>query len=391
MMKTTTSALALAALLAVPMAVHAQTDAGTEVEQEVEEGAQAVEEGAEELAQDAEQTAEDAAEAAGDAGDAVAEEAEETAAEAEAVAEDAEAEVEAEAAEAEAEVETTTETVPVEPAEGDAVVTETVEAEEAEVPEGTPVEGQLYEQSIDSFLASTLLGANVLSADGEDVGEVNDMILAADGSVEGVVVGVGGFLGLGEKDVAVEFDTIEVQQDPDTDALSFVINATEEELEAAPEFQTRAEAEARVEQEEAMEAQPGAVAPAGDAGDAAVVAPAGDVAMDGERAMLRTPAFERDGYQTVAPDELTSEDMTGMRIYGANDEDVGEISELIMSEDGSSVERAVLDVGGFLGLGEHEVAVTLDELQIMRGEDGVERAYIDATQEELEAQPEYDG
>ena len=60
-----------------------------------------------------------------------------------------------------------------------------------------------------------------------------------------------------------------------------------------------------------------------------------------------------------------------------------------MAADGQSIERVVLDIGGFLGLGEHQVAVTLDELQIMRDPDGLNRAYIDATQAELEAQPEY--
>lgn len=113
--------------------------------------------------------------------------------------------------------------------------------------------------------------------------------------------------------------------------------------------------------------------------------------MDGDRPMLRTPDFEREGYDVVELDEMTSEDMTGMRIYSSDDEDVGEISELIMSSDGATVERAILDIGGFLGLGEHQIAVTLDELQIMRDGDGTARAYIDATQEELENQPEYEG
>ena len=261
MFRTATGAIALAALLTTvsTTAMLAQT---ATTETEVEEGAEALVEGAEGAAEDAGQAIENA-------GEDVQQEVEEGAAEVEREVGDGAAEVEAEVEETEAEV--TTEAVEIEPAEGGEVTTETVEAEEVEVPEGTPVEGQIYEQSMDSFLASTLLGANVLSTEGEDVGEVNDVILSADGSVEGVVVGVGGFLGLGEKDVAVEFDAIEVQQDADTNALSFVLDATEEELDAAPEFRTRAAVEAEAEADAAIEAQPGGDAPTGDGPEAEAV------------------------------------------------------------------------------------------------------------------------
>lgn len=60
-----------------------------------------------------------------------------------------------------------------------------------------------------------------------------------------------------------------------------------------------------------------------------------------------------------------------------------------MSQDGT-IEKVILDVGGFLGIGEREVAVTFDELQIIRNEDGSDlRVYVGATKEELEAQPDY--
>ena len=256
MLRTTTSIAALAALLAT--GAYAQTttetevETETEIEQEVEEGAEAVEEGAEAVAQETEEALDDAGQALEDAGDAV------------------EAEAEGEVVEVEP-AEGDAETVVVEPSAGDEVVVETEETAEPEIPEGTPVEGQIFEQSVDTFLASTLLGANVLSAEGEDVGEVTDMILGADGSVEGVVVGVGGFLGLGEKDVAVEFGSIQVRQEPDSDALSFVLNATEEELDAAPQFQTRADVEAQADADAALQDQPGATVPESDDPDAVIV------------------------------------------------------------------------------------------------------------------------
>lgn len=118
-----------------------------------------------------------------------------------------------------------------------------------------------------------------------------------------------------------------------------------------------------------------------------------DSAMEEERTMLRRPAnIDREGYMAAEATDLTAEDLTGARVYGADDEDIGEVDELLLSDDGSSIDRIIVDVGGFLGMGEHEVAVTMEELHIMRSDDGSDfRVYMDATEEELEAQPEYEG
>ena len=126
-------------------------------------------------------------------------------------------------------------------ATGDAMDAAT-ETDAAEVAEGTPVEGQIFEQSPNTYLASTLMDATILNASDEEVGDVNDMIITADGTVEGVVIGVGGFLGIGQKDVAVELSRVKMSTDENGD---FVFNAdlTKEELEAAPEFMTAEDAE----------------------------------------------------------------------------------------------------------------------------------------------------
>ncbi len=112
-----------------------------------------------------------------------------------------------------------------------------------------------------------------------------------------------------------------------------------------------------------------------------------------DRTMLRRPAnIDRAGYMAAEPADLTADRLTGARVYGANGEDIGEVDELLSSEDGTTVDKLVVDVGGFLGMGEREVAVTMEELHIMRSDDGMDfRVYMEATQEELEAQPEYEG
>lgn len=61
----------------------------------------------------------------------------------------------------------------------------------------------LPSQSGGEFLASRVMGAYVVNDANDTVGDVNDIVLDKGGKVAGVVVGVGGFLGMGERNVAV--------------------------------------------------------------------------------------------------------------------------------------------------------------------------------------------
>ncbi|AGF74765.1 hypothetical protein BAnh1_08910 [Bartonella australis AUST/NH1] len=83
------------------------------------------------------------------------------------------------------------------------------------------------------FTASSLIGAQVYNVDDENIGEVKDIILDKD-DVGGFVIGVGGFLGIGERYVAVSPET--VQMTNDYGKWKFIINATKDSLKTAPEF-----------------------------------------------------------------------------------------------------------------------------------------------------------
>jgi sporulation protein YlmC with PRC-barrel domain len=102
-----------------------------------------------------------------------------------------------------------------------------------------PVEGQIVLQDQNSILASTLIGSTVYTPADETVGDINDVIVGLDGKIQGVVIGVGGFLGLGEKDVAVKMDKLTVQpQDANKSNVRLILNSTKADLEAAPEFKS---------------------------------------------------------------------------------------------------------------------------------------------------------
>lgn len=83
--------------------------------------------------------------------------------------------------------------------------------------------------------ASKLVGASVYTSDNERIGEVEDLIIASNGSVSAVVMGVGGFLGLGEKKVAMPFSAVRAAKG-DNNTLKIVIEGTAEGLKALPSF-----------------------------------------------------------------------------------------------------------------------------------------------------------
>ena len=66
------------------------------------------------------------------------------------------------------------------------------------------------------------------------IGEINDVLLDKSGRVSTLIVGVGGFLGAGEKDVAVPFDAVEATMK--SNKITLVMNTTKDGLKSAPGF-----------------------------------------------------------------------------------------------------------------------------------------------------------
>ncbi len=224
---------------------------------------------------------------------------------------------------------------------------------------------------------SDMTNETTIAAGGEtewdDIGEINEIVLTRDGDVQSIIVGVGGFIGIGEKDVAINMSELKfVTEDGQTDDFFLVVNANAAGVEEAPAYGSADDRDLAEAEADEMENET-------------------EMTAEAPRQMLTQPDVEREGYETTQVEQLTAEDLTGARVYGPNDEDVGEISELLLTDSGR-LDRAVIDVGGLLGIGERPVAVTFDELQIMRSADGGNvRVYIDSSQEALEQQPEYKG
>ena len=102
-------------------------------------------------------------------------------------------------------------------------------------------------------LASELMASNVLSPDGNTLGAINDILLDRGGKIQAVVFGVGGFLGIGEKNVAVPYEALQIaamQAGASSPAASsrptdwkslnrITLHATRDQLRGAPDFRTQ--------------------------------------------------------------------------------------------------------------------------------------------------------
>jgi hypothetical protein len=117
-----------------------------------------------------------------------------------------------------------------------------------------PVPGQIVTQPPETVLARDFLGQPLLAPDNSRLGMVTDLVLAKDGrTVEGVVVAIGGFLGIGERNVALRMDRLSITSGSDG-GLRLVTDIAREELANAPAFKPRREVEAEKRQ---MQPKPG--------------------------------------------------------------------------------------------------------------------------------------
>ncbi|EWY41302.1 hypothetical protein N825_27530 [Skermanella stibiiresistens SB22] len=93
--------------------------------------------------------------------------------------------------------------------------------------------------TMDQASAEDLIGKDVMGSDGEKIGSVQDVILdPTSGSAEQVVISSGGFLGIGAKQIAVNYGQVKVQADADGDEDHLTVSRmTQADVEGMPEFE----------------------------------------------------------------------------------------------------------------------------------------------------------
>ena len=224
-------------------------------------------------------------------------------------------------------------------------------------------------------LVSKLLGRNVYDSDASNaktLGEINDMIVDSGGHIQAVVIGVGGFLGMGEKDVAVNYSSIKWMHQANSNSLIAVVPTTKDSLKNAPAFDT-----ARLDSAGSTSSTNAATT------SASTMAPATN-----NSTMASATSTQAD-LTPIKASTISANKLKDSTVYSADNKDLGTVNDVLLGKDGK-ISAVVLDVGGFLGMGAKPVAIAFESLQFMTDTNSHIYVHTKFTKAELEKAPTYD-
>jgi hypothetical protein len=92
-----------------------------------------------------------------------------------------------------------------------------------------------YQHQQGEWRTSKLVGTKVKNNAGDTIGDINEILLTNDGAAAAAVIGVGGFLGMGEHQVAVQFKSLKIDRDPNGNDV-VKLDTTKDALKNAPEW-----------------------------------------------------------------------------------------------------------------------------------------------------------
>jgi sporulation protein YlmC with PRC-barrel domain len=220
--------------------------------------------------------------------------------------------------------------------------------------------------------ASELIGQEVFGAEEESIGEISDLVLDQDGETRVALIDVGGFLGVGEKRVAIPFNEIQISQEGEEEPR-VVVAYGQADLESFPTYEEPQEDMAATEEGTTEE----------------TATEETDVAATEEPAVEEPATGEGAAMTGSAPQDISAAELLGARVFSPEEENIGEVGDVVFSEDGM-IQAVLVDVGGFLGVGEKEVALQFDALQIQEDENGDFWITANASQEQLEGAAAYE-
>jgi sporulation protein YlmC with PRC-barrel domain len=223
------------------------------------------------------------------------------------------------------------------------------------------------------ILASDLVGMDITNEGREEVGEVSELLVSPDGTIQYVLFDVGGFLGIGDKTIALTWDNFEIRHEDeimmgettgadetmtdadltevDIDNYKIVYTGMAADLESLPEFDTSI--------------------------------------LDEDGYILNEPSTTTDTEFDASPyvGFLQVGEFEDYNLLNMEDEDLGEVEDLLINVSEGRVAYAVIDFGGFLGIAETSVAAPWDRLTF---EQDTETFRLDVDEANLEAAPLFD-
>jgi sporulation protein YlmC with PRC-barrel domain len=224
--------------------------------------------------------------------------------------------------------------------------------------------------------ASEVVGTDVKNLKKEDLGEVKELVIDPEtGEIEYAVISFGGFLGMGDKLFAVPFELLQAPEVKAGDDLAhFTFDADKASLENAPGFE--------------MSKWPN------------INDPSWCQEIDrfyGNRTSLdpdddRQDEHAKDPMRAIDPQAenclFRSSKLIGMNVHNPQDEDLGEIKEIVLDPGHDRISYFVLKSGGMLGMGGKLFAIPWEVIQVTPDGDE-QRLTLNMTKERFEKAPEY--
>ncbi|KAA3447186.1 photosystem reaction center subunit H [Mesorhizobium sp. SARCC-RB16n] len=214
-------------------------------------------------------------------------------------------------------------------------------------------------------IVTNIIGASVYNGTGdnaENIGKVTDVVFDKDGMAKSVVIGVGGFLGVGTKNVAFDYDKLQWAEKNGDRWL--VAQTTKDELKAHPEFDSKA------------------------------YAPAPAASTTAQAPVTSTDTAQKPAEANAEPvkqaDGNLATNILGENVYNGTGDDaqkIGDVNDIVLNKEGKA-QSLIIGVGGFLGMGEKNVAYDFAKAQWAQ-KNGNRWLVAQTTKEELQALPDF--
>lgn len=215
--------------------------------------------------------------------------------------------------------------------------------------------------------AGKLIGKNVVDAQGNTVGEIDSVLVNEKGKVDAVVLDVSSFL---ESKKLITVPWTDLKTNADGEITS---SLTKEVAKSASDYKYKSD-----------DARGKVLTQSGDV-YTAKMADSGEVTSTSTNttdaaAGAKTAMKNNDG-------SLNASQIIGLKVTDAQNQSVGEVSEVLLGENGK-VDGVVVDVGGVLGVGAHPVRLGWKDLHLMEKDD-TPTGMVKMTVDELKAMPKY--
>ena len=228
--------------------------------------------------------------------------------------------------------------------------------------------------------AGKLIGRNIKNPANETIGEIKSVYITPDGKVDSVMVGVGGFLGVGEREVRLAWKDLQVMDNGE----KVVVNMTKDQLKAMAPYKYKDESwRGKVFSERGLWTD--------DRRAAADTRTTTDhsAATNRDRTMAdNRPATTTESTGDFnAQGDVSANAVIGAKVRNDNKDTVGTVQDMYVDASGN-IKTVVLSVGGFLGVGSKDVAMKWSDIKQSRDGKSIVLT-TNLSKDELKSMPDY--